>query len=240
MPAAVAAVDPTLALPGQAIYQYAGNYPELSSYLTNVNTVYAQTDYRFNEKLTALFGFRYTNETGFTYNGFSGLQSTDRNNFSYMMEIQGGLWSRLFYTLGGGIEKNTVFGVAGTPRASLAYYLIRPGSSNVFSGTRLTFNFAKGVKEPSIYYQNNSLYGVLSNTSIVPNGPQLIQQYHIHPFNSEDSRTYDGGVQQQLFGGKAELSAIYFHNEFTNQAEYVDPQYLVQLGVPAEVAQALG
>ena len=46
--------------------------PQLSSYLTNTNTVYAQTDYRVNEKLTALFGFRYTNETGFTYNGFTG------------------------------------------------------------------------------------------------------------------------------------------------------------------------
>ena len=239
-PAAIAAVQPTLPLPGQPIYQYAGSYPELSSYLTNVNTVYAQTDYRFNEKLTALFGFRYSNETGFTYNGFEGLESTDRNNFSYLMEIQGGLWNRLFYTLGGGIEDNAVFGVAGTPRASLAYYLVRPGSSSVFSGTRLTFNFAKGIKEPSIYYQNNSLYGLLSNTSLVPNGPQLIQQYHIRPFLSENSRTYDGGVQQQLFGGKAVLSAILFHNEFTNQPEYVDSSYLVQLGVPGEVAQALG
>ena len=43
-------------------------YPQLSSYLTNTNFVYAQTDYRVNEKLTALFGFRYTNENGFTYN----------------------------------------------------------------------------------------------------------------------------------------------------------------------------
>jgi iron complex outermembrane receptor protein/vitamin B12 transporter len=238
-PAAVAAIEPTLPRPGQAIYQYAGDYPELSSYLTNTNTVYAQTDYRFNEKITALFGFRYTNETGFTYNPFVGMESTDRNNFSYLMEIQGGLWSRLFYTLGGGIEDNTVFGVAGTPRASLAYYLVRPGSSKVFSGTRLTFNFAKGVKEPSIYYQNNSLYGLLSNTSIVPNGPQLIQQYHIQPFLAENSRTYDGGVQQQLFGGKASLSAILFHNEFTNQAEYIGGSALAEIGVPAEVAQAL-
>jgi iron complex outermembrane receptor protein/vitamin B12 transporter len=238
-PAAVAAVAPTLAYPGQAIYQYAGDYPELSSYLSNTNTLYAQTDYRFNEKITALFGFRYSNETGFTYNGFEGLESTSRNNFSYMMEIQGGLWNRLFYTLGGGIENNTVYGVAATPRASLAYYLVRPGSSNVFSGTRLTFNFAKGVKEPSIYYQNNSLYGLLSNTSLVPNGPQLIQQYHIQPFLAEDSRTFDGGVQQQLFGGKASLSAILFHNEFTNQAEYIDGSALAELGVPAEVAQAL-
>ena len=238
-PASIAAVDPSLPYPGQAIFQYAGDYPELSSYLTNTNTLYAQTDYRFDEKLTALFGFRYSNETGFTFEPYVGQQSTDRNNYSYLMEIQGGFWSRLFYTLGGGIEDNAVFGVAGTPRASLAYYLIRPGSSKVFSGTRLTFNFAKGIKEPSIYYQNNSLYGLLSNTSIVPNGPQLIQQYHVRPFLSEDSRTYDGGVQQQLFGGKAQFSAIYFHNEFTNQAEYVPGSALAELGVPAEVAEAL-
>lgn len=239
-PAAIAQVEPSLPLPGQAIYQYAGNYPELSSYLTNTNFVYAQTDYRFNEKLTALFGFRYTNESGFTYNGFTGKESTDRNNFSYMMEIQGGLWSRLFYTLGGGIEDNAVFGVAGTPRVSLAYYLKRPGSSGFFSGTRLTFNFAKGIKEPSIYYEKNSLYDLLSDTSIVPNGPQLIAQYHIRPFLAEDSRTYDGGVQQQLLGGKARFSAVYFHNEFTNQAEFVSSNYLVELGVPPPVAQAQG
>jgi vitamin B12 transporter len=239
-PAAVAAIAPGLPYPGQAVFQYAGVYPQLSSYLTNTNTVYAQTDYRVNEKLTALFGFRYTNETGFTYNPFVGIESTDRNNFSYLMEIQGGLWSRLFYTLGGGIENNTVFGVAGTPRASLAYYLVRPGSSGIFSGTRLTFNFAKGIKEPSIYYQNNSLYSLLSDAAVVPNGPQLIAQYHIQPFLSEDSRTYDGGVQQQLFGGKARLSVTYFHNEFTNQAEFVDSQYLVQLGVPEAVAMAPG
>ncbi len=239
-PAAVTAVEPWLPQPGQAIYQYGGVYPQDSSYLTNTDFVYAQTDYRVNEKLTALFGFRYTNENGFTYNPYTGISSTDRNNFSYMMEIQGGLWNRLFYTLGGGIEDNAVFGIAGTPRASLAYYLKRPGSSGIFSGTRLTFNFAKGIKEPSIYYENNSLFKLLSDTSVVPNGPQLIAQYHIQPFLAEQSRTYDGGVQQQLFGGKARLSAVYFHNEFTNQAEYVSSQYLAELGVPEEVAQAQG
>ncbi len=70
-PAAVAQAEPFLPQPGQAIYQYAGDYPQLSSYLTNTNFVYAQTDYRVNEKLTALFGFRYTNENGFTYNPFT-------------------------------------------------------------------------------------------------------------------------------------------------------------------------
>jgi iron complex outermembrane receptor protein/vitamin B12 transporter len=157
-----------------------------------------------------------------------------------MAEIQGGFWNRLFYTLGGGVEDNAVFGVAATPRVSLAYYLVRPNSSSIFSGTRLTFNFAKGIKEPSIYYENNSLYRLLSDTVVVPDGPQLIQQYHIRPFLAEQSRTYDGGVQQQLFAGKARLSIVGFHNEFTNQAEYVSSQYLAELGVPEDVAQAQG
>ena len=239
-PGAVAQVEPWLSQPGQAIYQYAGSYPQLSSYYTNEDFAYAQTDYRFNEKLTALFGFRYTNERGFTYNPFTGKETTDRNNFSYMAEFQGGFWNRLFYTLGGGVEDNAVFGVATTPRASLAYYLIRPKQDRVFSGTRLTFNFAKGIKEPSIYYENNSLYHLLSDTTLVPNGPQLIEQYNIRPFLAEQSRTYDGGLQQQLLEGKARLSIVGFHNEFTNQAEYVSSQYLVQLGVPQEVAQAQG
>jgi iron complex outermembrane receptor protein/vitamin B12 transporter len=239
-PSAIAQVQPTLSQPGQPIYQYAGTYPQVSSYLTNEDIVYGQTDYRVNEHLTALFGFRYANERGFTYNPFTGTESTDRHNFSYMMEIQGGLWNRLFYTLGGGIENNAVFGVAGTPRVSLAYYLIRPDNSRVFSGTRLSFNFAKGIKEPSIYYENNSLYRLLQDASVVPDGQQLIAQYHIQPFLAEQSRTYDGGVEQQLFSGKARLTAIYFHNEFTNQAEFVSSQYLVQLGVPEEVAQAQG
>ena len=237
-PDAVAQAEPWLPQPGQAIYQYAGEYPQLSSYLTNTNFVYAQSDYRFNQKLTALFGFRYTNESGFTYNPFTGESSTDRNNFSYMMELQGGLWNRLFYTLGGGIEDNSVFGVAGTPRVSLAYYVKRPGGDGVFSGTRLIFNFATGIKEPSIYYENNSLYHLLSDTSLVPNGPQLISQYHIRPFLAENSRTYDGGLEQQLLGGKARLSVVYFHNQFTNQAEYVGSAGLIELGVPQDVAEA--
>jgi vitamin B12 transporter len=239
-PQAVAASQPSLPFPGQAIFQYAGTYPQISTYLTNTDFVYAQTDYRFSEKLTALFGFRYTNENGNTYNPFTGISSTDRNNFSYVMEIQGGFWNRLFYTLGGGIEDNAVFGVAGTPRVSLAYYVVRPNNSSVFSGTRLSFNFAKGIKEPSIYYENNSLYKLLSDTAVVPNGPELIAQYHIKPFLSENSRTYDGGLEQQLFGGKARFTAIYFHNEFTNQAEFVPSQGLVELGVPEAVAFAQG
>jgi iron complex outermembrane receptor protein/vitamin B12 transporter len=117
---------------------------------------------------------------------------------------------------------------------------VRPTSNGIFSGTRLSFNFAKGIKEPSIYYENNSLYKLLSDTAVTPDGPELIAQYHIKPFLSEKSRTYDGGLEQQLFDGKARFTAIYFHNEFTNQAEFVSSEGLIQLGVPEAVANAQG
>ena len=146
-----------------------------------------------------------------------------------MMQLNGGLWNRLFYTAGAGLENNSVFGFAGSPRASLAYYLAKPRDQGILNGTRLVFNFGKGVNEPSIYYETNSLYDLLQS---LPDGPmRVIAQYAIRPFRWERSRTYDGGVQQTLLHGKARLSITYFHNEFGDQAEFVPLQGWRELGV---------
>ncbi len=218
---------------GQAIFQYPGKYPILSSGLTNRDFVYAQTDYRFSSKLQGLLGFRYENEDGYTYFG-STKNSTDRGNYGFVMQVQGGVWNRLYYTLGSGIEDNAVFGVATTPRASLAYYLVKPRSEGSLSGTRLRFNFGKGIKEPSITDELSSLYRLLQGQ------PQLIAQYGIRPFRAELSRTYDAGVEQELFAGKARFSATYFHNEFGDQAQWVPGQGLLELGVPSAVLSGIG
>ncbi len=219
---------------GQGILQYApGAYQ--SSVLTDRDSIYAQTDYRWNEKLAALFGFRYEAEGG--YSSF-GLFKTpaERGNYSYTMQLNGGVANRLFYTVGSGLENNAVFGFAATPRASLGFHLIRPNHSALFSGTRLRFNFGKGIKEPSIYQETNSLYELLLT---VPNGAQIISQFHIQPFRAVQARTYDGGVQQMLWGGRARLSFTYFHNEFGDQAEFVPAAGLLDLGVPQDVVTEL-
>ena len=116
------------------------------------------------------------------------------------MQVNGGLWNRLYYTAGAGLENNAVFGFAAAPRASLAYYLAKPENTGILSGTRLVFNFGKGFKEPSIYDQTNSLYDLLQT---LPVGKGCIAQYGILPLAPEPSRTYDGGVQQSLLHGKA-------------------------------------
>ncbi len=220
---------------GQAIFQYPGTYPNESLTTTNRDFVYAQSDYHFTSHLTALAGFKYEAERGqSSFTGFTP-SFTDRGNYSYTMQLAGDFFSRLFYTVGSGIEDNALFGVVGTPRASLAYYLLRPGRSGIFSGTKLRASFSNGIKEPSLFQQNNSLYALIS---ALPNGNQLISQYKITPVGAVRSRTYDGGMDQELLNGRARLSLTYFHNEFTHGVESVPQSGLIELGVPTAVAQA--
>jgi iron complex outermembrane receptor protein/vitamin B12 transporter len=215
---------------GQAVFSYPGVYPSITAYLTNRDFVYAQSDFTLNRHLTLLGGFRYEDERGYTASTLSNWSrtETERGNFSYIMQGSGSFWNRAYYSLGGSIEDNAVFGVFGVPRASFAYYVIRPQSERSFSGTRLKFNFSKGVKEPSIYYQANSLYELLKTQT---NGSALIQQYGISPIGPQRSRSYDGGVDQQLFGGRGKFSITYFHNEFDHEIETVLQQFLPLVGV---------
>ena len=220
---------------GQAIFQYPGTYPNVSLSGADRDFVYAQTDYRFNSHLMALAGFKYEAERGLsTFTGFPS-SSTDRGNYSYTMQLAGQFFGRLYYTAGSGIEDNALFGIAGTPRASLAYDLFRSTRGGVFGGTKLRASFSNGIKEPTLFQQTNSLYALLIALS---NGEQLISQYGVRPVGAERSRTYDGGVDQPLLSGRAKLDLTYFDNEFTDGVESVPEQGLLDLGVPAQVAQA--
>ncbi len=205
---------------GQAIFQYAGTYPNEYDTITNRDYVYAQTDYRFNPHVVALGGFKYEAERGSTV--FSGSPATNisRGNYSYTLQISGDIHNRLYYNVGSGIENNGLFGVAGTPRASVAYYLARPSATGWLSGTKLHASFGKGIKEPTIAQQASSVFDILA---ALPNGSQLIEQFHIGQIGPENSRTYDGGIDQQLWNGRARLGVTYFHNEFTNGIEDVPP-----------------
>lgn len=214
---------------GHAQFQYSSAlYQSVST--TNRDFVYAQTDYNLNHHLLALGAFKFENESGTSLNTGYPAATIQRGNYSYTIQFSGEISHRLFYTLGTGLEDNGLFGFAGTPRASLAYYLFRPSSSGFFNGTKLHGTFGKGIKEPSIYDQANSLYDVLA---ALPNGSQLISQYSVKPLGAEDARTFDAGIDQEILNGRARLGVTYFHNEFTNGVEYVPPSGLVELGIPA-------
>jgi vitamin B12 transporter len=224
---------------GQALFQFAGTYPNQSANVTNRDFVYAQTDYRINPHTVALGGFKYEAERGSTV--FTGSippseNSISRGNYSYTLQISGDIRNRFYYNVGSGIEDNGLFGLAGTPRASLAYYLVRPSTKTWLSGTKLHASFGKGIKEPSVFQQTGSLFDILS---ALPNGNDLISQFHVSQIGPENSRTFDGGVDQELWNGRARAGLTYFHNEFTNGIEDVPQAGLLDLGVPEANLPAL-
>jgi vitamin B12 transporter len=219
---------------GQAIFQFAGDYPNQFAAITNRDFVYAQTDYRINSHVVALGGFKYEAERGSTQFTGSPASPISRGNYSYTLQISGDLRNRFYYNVGSGIENNGLFGAAGTPRASLAYYLVRPSVGGFLSGTKLHVSFGKGIKEPTISQQASSLFDILSG---LPDGSQLVSQFHVGQIGPENSRTYDGGIDQELWNGRTRLGVTYFHNQFTNGIEDVPPAGLVALGVPEAEAQ---
>jgi iron complex outermembrane receptor protein/vitamin B12 transporter len=203
-----------------------GVYPNSSDSSSNRDQLYAQSDYKLTPHLTMLGAFHYEDERGsYNYPAFGTSQALERPNFDYTAQFAGDFKNRFFYQLGGGVQKNHVYGVQGTPRASVAYYVQRPGAG-VFHGTKLNFNFAKGVREPSLSQQFGSLYNVLLGQ---PGGPQAIEQDGLSQIGAERTRTYDGGFEQSMLNEKMIVRGTYFHNEFGNQIEYIDPYAVPQL-----------
>lgn len=218
---------------GQSVFQFP---PRPSQFLTPASRdfVSAQTDYHVSAHFLALGGFKYENESGSSGDSDATPETIQRGNYSYTIQFSGDVRNRLFYNSGTGLEDNGLFGFAGTPRASLAYYLFRPSNSSFFSGTKLHGSFGKGIKEPSIFQQTNSLY-----SELLPANGALISEFNIKPLGPEDSRTFDGGVEQQLLSGRARIGITYFHNQFTNGAQNVPQVDLAQFGVPKVVSDQL-
>jgi iron complex outermembrane receptor protein/vitamin B12 transporter len=189
---------------------------------SNRDELYYQSDYSFGHYLTALFGFRYENERGSYVSAFTHEQN-QRTNFEYTLQLQGAIKNRFFYSAGGGVEKNHLYGFTGTPRIGLSYAPVRPGTK-WFHGTLLRANVATGVQEPTLGIQFASLYTQLQEAGDTAD----IAKFHVMPAGPERSRTYDGGVDQNIRGEKLMLKVDYFHSSFNHQLEGVDSGALEQ------------
>jgi vitamin B12 transporter len=204
---------------GQAILDYAGTYPEAFPDNEARRSLYAQSDYQFLRDWTGIFGFRYEHEDG---EGFT------RDNYSTMLQAHGSIGHRLFTTFGVGLEHNSFFGFAPTPRVSLAYYLRKTTNAGIFGETKLKFNFGKGIKEASTLEQAGALITILT--------PAQIQQYDVGPIGPERSRTFDFGLEQRLWNGRSLLGITFFDNNFYNLIAFLNPGELESIGVPSAIA----
>jgi vitamin B12 transporter len=231
---------------GQAAIAYgcgtpnpASCYPQVDNSDSNRDELYYQTDYVFPKHIAALFGFRYENERGsFNYPTYFENEAIQRTNFEYTAQISGNIVNRLFYSAGGAVEKNHLYGVAGTPRLGLAYVPVRPGG-RVLRGTKLRVNVATGVQEPSLSMDFQSLYTQLEGQG---DTAAQIKALGITPIREPRTRTLDVGIDQNIYRDKLIFKAGYFHNAFSHQVEYVDSGILIRppFNLPSAIAHLYG
>jgi iron complex outermembrane receptor protein/vitamin B12 transporter len=203
---------------------------------SNRDELYFQSDYAFARHFTALIGFRYENERGrFNDAEFGENEKIQRTNYEYTLQFQGDIKNRFFYSAGGAIEKNHLYGTAGTPRVGLAYVPVRE-SNGWLRGTKIRANAATGVQEPTLALEFNSLYSELLEHD--PNAATDIPLYNVQKAGAERSRSYDVGVDQNIRGERLIFKAGYFHNQFNHQLEGVDYNGLnTYFGIPLPIAE---
>ena len=108
-------------------------------------------------------------------------------------------------TTGPGINK-------AVPRVALSLLAMRGGK--FFSGTRLRFSYAQGIKEARFEEEYAGPPYSISNPNLRP----------------EQNRAFETGFEQQLLSGKFMLSGIYFNNLFHDQINYVIVNYQTFVG----------
>ena len=237
----------TVTIRGANGYQATGraaiNYGDISTYpmgndqANNRDELYFQSDYTLSPRFIALVGFRYENLRGsFNDPAFFEFQKIKRTNYQYTLQFQGEFFSRLFYSVGGAIERNQLYGTAGTPRIGLAWVPVRPGPG-LFHGTKLRANAATGVQEPSLSIEFTSLYHQL----LAAGDTAAIEAYNVKPIQALRSRSYDVGIDQNILDQKLILKAGYFHNQFDHQIDFIDSATLLNVfGINTSTAMLFG
>ena len=210
---------------GQAVLDYAENYPYQYNLVSNRDQLLYQGDYRFTPHLLGLIGFRFEDERGVeNVPSFVVHDTTERTNYDYLAAVHGDFKTRFFYTLGGALQHYSLFGVETTPRAGVSFYVLRP-RNGVFSGTRLLLNYGDAVREPTLTDETGSLYQFLQKNG----DASIAEQLHIGALAAPRVRTYEGGFEQAFLSERIVLRTSYFHNQYGRQIEYVGGHLLPSL-----------
>jgi outer membrane cobalamin receptor len=175
---------------------------------TKVNRAefFYQGDFTERSWATSTFGYEFEDEHGdvgalpYTSHGLP-----RRNHALFAQQVIN--YGRLDFIVGGRFLHNESFGNKFVPRTSLTLLALKGGE--FFSGTRLRFGYATGIKEPSFgeSFGNAGSFPTLPNPDLKP----------------EETRAFEAGFEQRFRTNYA-LSATYFNNLFRNKIDFnLDP-----------------
>ncbi|MEP7310863.1 MAG: TonB-dependent receptor [Acidobacteriota bacterium] len=210
---------------GRAILDYGGTYPSNFDSKTTRQGLNGQVDFHAASALDLSGGVRYEHEAGFTAD--TPEPDITRNNAGVFIEARAGA-ARVHVTGGLGYEHNEVFRSNVSPRVSLAVYLNNPASS-AGNDSKLTMNAGKGIKAPSVFQEQSSLFTLVGTRA---------DSLGVPPTGAERTKSFDVGIEQGFAKGGGRVRAAYFHNEFDDLIEYVNKSVLPQLGISPAAANA--
>jgi outer membrane cobalamin receptor len=166
-----------------------------------------QGDYTPRSGVQTTVGYEFEDENGgLATEGFPAAAGLRLNHAAYLQQQL--TWKRLTAIAGVRYVHNQTFGDKAVPRVALSLLALKGAS--VFSGTRLRFSYATGIKEARF-------------EEAFANGPGILPNPNL---KAEENRSFEAGFDQGFLGGKYQLSAVYFNNLFRNQIDFaiVDPQ----------------
>jgi len=166
-----------------------------------------QGDYAERKWTHTTLGYEFEDENAFVGDPTAPpvLHGLRRNHAAYAQQVL--QISRLSVVAGGRFVHNETFGNKFVPRVALSYLALRGGQ--FFSGTRLRFSYATGIKEARF-------------EESFANGPGIVPNPNL---KAEENRAFETGIEQSFLSGRYAFSAIYYNNLFRNQIDFaiVDP-----------------
>jgi outer membrane cobalamin receptor len=182
-----------------------GNFDFPFSDFANINRAGLNYQGEYDERSWArtTFGYEFEDENGWVgdMTALPLSHGLRRNHAVYGQQVL--TWERVSLIGGVRLAHNETFGNKAVPRIAASVTALKGGQ--IFSGTRLRFSYATGIKEPRL----EEAFGV-GGFGIIPN-PSL---------KAEENRSFETGVQQSFAGGKYFLGATYYNNLFTNQIAF--------------------
>jgi vitamin B12 transporter len=157
-----------------------------------------QADVQANARNLVTVGLDLEHESGEIGSRSGDLLTPSRTNVGAYLQDRLAV-GRLFAAAGARVERNDSFGTKLVPRVAFAY---RARGGN--DATTLRASAAAGIKEPDFFQSFGTSPFALGNPDLKP----------------ERSRTFDVGIEQRLFAGRARADVSYFHHDYHDQIAY--------------------
>ena len=210
---------------GQGILDYDGTYPSSFPSRTARQSLFGQATFQATRDLAISAGGRFEHEAGYS-DPDADPTDTRNNGGAFVEATRDARQSRLHRRRYRRRAQRDLRDRVHADGCRWPHTCVIPPPSRL-GETKVTLNIGKGIKAPSVYQGQNSLFALVNGT---PAGAD------VDPLGPEKSRSFDVGLEQAFAASRFRARVGYFNNTFESLLEFLSRTQLVAAGVPPAVA----